>query len=701
MALAGRRFTMFDSTSRAGSTTALSLLLATVVAGCTGGGAAPEFDDPGKIIAQVGTQLSLTLIATDEDGDELDFAFASTIPDLQTRAQLTRSPSGAAIFRWTPQAADVGDWFVDFTASDGDNDTVLTVEIDVRSAIGGAGAPVFREPLGTGTTLDLEAATCLDVEIVIEDQDSTSVTLAQEEPIIEGAELTGSGLTGMWHWCPTMDQIDAADRYTLTLSADDATNAKTIKDYLIVLRKPDRPDCPGEPPVITHTPADETTINDLTIDATVTDDQGLKQAPLFYYSTTNPGSTPNLGTMTQLTMLNISGSTYAADVPNPVVAMSAGATATLYYVIVADDDDDATGDCDHSTRSVVYDATITNGGAGTTAICESCSNDLQCGGGGDLCVRVGAMADSYCLQACTSNAQCPSGYTCPTATVTSVNGATGRQCQPTTGSCEETATCTDDVWEDNDTRTQAGFQPYLTPDIYDLTSCPLGSSTTEDDEDYFEINLTADKNVLIEMTGATTTDLDLALQTSAGAVIQAETDLTSDATIQRCLAAGSYFIKVNAYGTSIAENDYLLSYEVGTSCAAACVDDANEPDDTFSAATEATYPAYDTDGQICSGDDDWYEVLLYDGEVATVTLDFVDANGDLDLHWHNATGTDLTPCSEASPGTCTAAQGQGSSDDEHYMFTGPATCTTGCTYFVRVHGWANAKNAYGLTIAVD
>jgi hypothetical protein len=61
---------------------------------------------------------------------------------------------------------------------------------------------------------------------------------------------------------------------------------------------------------------------DLTLDATITDDIGLKQPPLLYYSTTAPASPPDLATMTQTTMMLISGTmqsgVWAADVPNPV-----------------------------------------------------------------------------------------------------------------------------------------------------------------------------------------------------------------------------------------------------------------------------------------------------------------------------------------------------------------------------------------------
>jgi hypothetical protein len=79
-------------------------------------------------------------------------------------------------------------------------------------------------------------------------------------------------------------------------------------------------------------------------------------------------------------------------------------TKTLYYVIVADDNDDLMGNCDHSTVSQVYTMTVTAGGTSTAGICSTCSADTQCGTG-NLCVYMGSMADSYCLQGC--GAGCP------------------------------------------------------------------------------------------------------------------------------------------------------------------------------------------------------------------------------------------------------------------------------------------------------
>jgi hypothetical protein len=257
-------------------------------------------------------------------------------------------------------------------------------------------------------------------------------------------------------------------------------------------------------------------------------------------------------------------------------------------------------------------------------------------------------------------------------------------------------TCMDDFWEDNDTRAQAAGFP-LAADLYEFVSCPAPSSTFTDDEDFYEIVTTGNNDVAIELSGESSTDLDLALLNSTGGVIQSEVTTSSDHTIERCLTAGTYYIRVNAYnnlaGDPLTQNDYLLSYSTASvaSCAAACVDDSNENDDTLATARTTTYPTHTQTGRTICTDDDWYEVPLFNGEVMTVDLTFTHAMGDLDLTWHNSAGTDLS-----------GGQGQGSVDNEHYEFTAPATgCAAGCDYYVKVHGYNGAKNTYGITIAIE
>jgi hypothetical protein len=678
--------------------------LASAVA-CGPTGRAPELAGLRDQVAQVGTEVTINLDGTDPDGDRLSYGFhAAELADLDNHADLTQSPSGTGVFRWTPLSGDVGRHAIDFTASDGSHTTTVTINIDVRSAIGSATAPVFRQPLGSGTTIDLSQQACIDLDIAVDDADSPRVTISQDEPVIDGAELRPrDGRSATWHWCPTREQ-QAEPRRTLVLEADDGDNPKTVKNYLVVLRGGSGTGCPGTAPVITHTPHDVSSILDLTIDATITDDKGIKDAPLFYVSTTPPATPPDLSKMTQLTTTSISGDprsgVYEARVTNPVAQMPAGTKQTLYYVFVANDDDDTTGSCDHSTISPVYMMTVTSTGVASLPACAACSSDAQCGTGNE-CVRMGAMGASYCLQACGTG--CPAGYTCSTSEVPSVDGKMGLVCVPQSGSCEmSTTTCQDDTWEVNDTRSDASHNPVLAPDLYDLVSCPSTTSTTRANDDWFKIVTPSDQRVDLQIAGGSATDLDLHLYHSDGTVITASTSLDPDEEISRCLPAGTYYVKVNGYGS--ARNPYLLSYETrAESCNTTCVDDTREDDDTYSQARPTTYPSFSSTGNtICPDDDDWYTVPLYTGEVLTVDLAFTQSNDtqDLDLHLYK-NSLDLTPCDTTTPWTCTPEHGQGGVSNEHTSYTVPAGCDAGCDYYVVVRGYDHSSNTYGITIKIQ
>jgi hypothetical protein len=696
---------------------AVAALVATLAGACGPGGSGPALDPIADQLVGVGERLVLVLTATDPEGDDLTYSYSTDVPDIGSRASMSKRPDGAGVFQWDPAAADVGSWFFDFTASDGSSSDTITIQIEVKSTVGNT-APVFREPLGNGTTLDTATTACLDINIVIEDADSTTVVLAQEETVIAGAVLTQQGgLSGTWHWCPSQAQIAGEDQYQLTLSADDLLNPKTIKHYLIVLRKPPKPDCPGNPPGIVHSPADESTIVNLTVTATISDDLGLKGSPLFYYSLTPPASPPNLGTMTQLSMILLTGTTkngtWGADVPNPVAAMPAGSSANLYYVIVADDNDDAAGDCDHMTQAPStgsYSMTVTNpGGSGGAGLCASCTADVQCGGTEDLCVRLGTMSESFCLRACSVPGDCPVDFSCSTSSVMSVDGASARQCVPDSGSCSDPGgggACVDDTYEDNDSRLEASSNPVLAPGTYTtLVSCPEG--TFADDEDWFRIEVTGSgAEVDIDVAGSSVSDLDLGLYDSTGTLIKSSVTLSSLESVSECLDSGTYYIRVHAW--SPAENSYQLAYvRTAMSCGGggSCTDDSHENDDNLSQARYAEVfptPFEETGDKICAGDDDWYKIDVYTGETVEVDLTFSQASAaeDLDLHFHNSTGTDLTPCSETTPSTCSASQGQSADANEHYENMVATTGCAPCTYYVVVHGWDGAENTYAIRIGL-
>ncbi len=211
-----------------------------VLVGCVDAGGAPQLGTVEDQVAIVGQELRLELDGTDPDGDRLHYTFRAP-PELaiDDRAGITLTPAGSGVFRWTPVAADLGTHAFDFVVSDGSNESMTTINIDVVASVT---APIFRSPLGTGTTLDLGKKDCIDLDIVVEDDDTAEVTLTQEEPAIAGATLVQQGpARGSWHWCPTLAQ-QAESRHTLVLGASDG-ETKTIKNFLVILHETAAPAC--------------------------------------------------------------------------------------------------------------------------------------------------------------------------------------------------------------------------------------------------------------------------------------------------------------------------------------------------------------------------------------------------------------------------------------------------------------------------
>jgi len=344
--------------------------------------------------------------------------------------------------------------------------------------------------------------------------------------------------------------------------------------------------------------------------------------------------------------------------------------------------------------------TVTNpGGTGGLGVCDPCTADAQCGGKDDYCVALGSEGDAFCLTDCGTDDDCDAEFSCEP--IESVDGTVVKQCKPDTGMCDDRPDpeCEDDELEENDSRAQAAASPPLADGtIEGLVSCA-------EDEDWYEVVLTADNTLGALVDGGDASNLNLGLYDDDGNAIVVAEGASSLEVIEECLNAGTYYLRVYAFGAM--DNTYELLVETTAgSCGGACEDDSFEPDDSFGDATYAeVYPdSYTTmNRMICSGDDDWYEIALYTNETVEIDLGFTQtsADEDLDLHFHDDGGVDLTPCTEAMPQTCTEAQGQGVNSDEHYEFTVTEAGCAPCTYFVRVHGFDGAENEYDLTIALQ
>jgi hypothetical protein len=701
--------------------------LALLGVGC-GPTQAPIIEPLGDQTAVVGVELALTLRARDPRGGTVTFSFAAPdLPDLKSRpmpATLQSFADGVAIFRWTPMAGDSNARHpIDFRAASGRASSVETVQVTVKDSVGVG--PIFREPAGSGTTIDLDKEKCKDVPIVVQDDAATQVSIAEELPRIDGAQLMSTApFEALWHWCPTQAQAQASSVYQLRLSADDGQNPKVQKTppYLIVLRSSTKGNCPGDAPTVQHTPpGPQATVQDLVVKATISDDVGLKGPPLLYWSTTAPGSPPDVTKMTPVAMVAEPGgttmaATYDGTIPNPVAASPAGTVKTVYYLFVVRDNDDPTGGCDHTTQLPpsppgAFTIAVTNPGmqAGA-ALCAPCTHDVQCAGPSGACLTIGM--GSFCSRGCgDALAACPTGYTCSTGNTVSVDGAQARACLPASGLCGmvPNTLCTNDRLEANDSRTGIvnATSKDLPPGAYpDLIMCP--PSATVVDEDWYGITVAQDAKVSVNIDGPTgpdKSDIDLELVDGAGGLLAFSGSLTNTESVSYCVfgAAGKQvFAHVTTFDLMPKPAPYALNVTLAaTNCSCA---DALDPSNSAAQAVDLgrpLSPAAKTYSslRICTGEDDWFAVTLNAADKIVVDLTFTQTTAaqDLDVHFYAPDGTtDLTPCPPVT--SCMINNGQSSHSNEHFEWTIPAG--QGGKYFVVVRGYNGGANTYDFAAKV-
>jgi hypothetical protein len=418
----------------------LALATALAPSGC-GPDLTPQLAPIGTVQGYVGAELSFMLRATPQRaGDSVSFDYqAPEIKDLKQRRMhptLTAYGEDTAIFRWTPMVNDVGNWNFDFSAVVGSAAGHQNVSIGVSPAQGSAG-PVFREPSGTGTTIDPSMTQCFQFDIVTEDTDATRVAIGQADPPLPGAMMScdasrqDCSFQATFRYCPPQGQQEAA----VVLTADDGNHPVATKSYLLVVLGGSGGNCPGAAPQISHVPpGDQVTSEPIEIDALVSDDLGISGPPLVYWSLRQPSNPPNLAQMTLAEMELLGGDardgSYRTLLPNPVA--QSGGSAELYYVIVARDHDDPHGSCDHMTGVGPYAMRVTAGDGTLVAYCGFCVDDSQCGNN-NLCARPNGSNDAFCLADCEQGQICPTGTSCSLGPIVSVDGASRRQCLPWNG----------------------------------------------------------------------------------------------------------------------------------------------------------------------------------------------------------------------------------------------------------------------------
>ena len=592
--------------------------------------------------------------------------FATAPFDLPgARLTVTGTAASGGEVRWTPLASHVGSHTITVQLRDG-SDVFDETELQVTVEPSADSAPIFLRP-GAGGTFDLTADPVVAFDIEVRDDDSARVTIRENGELPDGAFIVElDDKRARFEWQPTPAQLAASERWTIPLAADDRDHPPTELDFVAVLRGAAKPGCPGDAPVVAITaPAEGGRVPNTggyRVVAEVTDDMGLRDPPLLFFSTAAPEdpANPDVTTFEQLVMMP-EGANWSARVPT--LGLGDGDEADLYVLVSATDNDDPSGaSCDHRTDSPLRAFTALGGGGAALDSCETCSSSTDCAGG--ICASAGS--GGRCVPGCSGDGVCTAG-SCG-ATV-SVEGSVLAGCGPVEDVCGG-GTCVDDGREDDDSLSQA--TAYGTP-VRDGQICT-------GDPDLFAITVRAGERVRVTLDGYRNAagDLDLQLLGSDGVILDSSASTDDGEEVEHCFATGgTAYAKVIGYGG--AENGYSLSATVTADAAMCCMDDRNEENDT--AATGASFSVTggsgSFDGTVCPSDPDWYRFSVSGPTRVVIDLLIGAASADLDLELRGPSGSLI-------------ASSRGVTDTE----TIDARVTTSGTYAVGVLGFLQDSSDY-------
>lgn len=613
--------------------------------------------------------LTIALAVKNDSGRDVRYRVADTmLPGFGSVTSISGSPARGE-FRWTPLSSHVGRHELVFEITSGSGELFDSERVIVEVLPSTDAAPVFLRP-GAGGTHDLTRDPCVRFDIEVRDDDSPSVEIHERSPLPEGATIRASGpKSADFEWCPTRDQIAASERWTVELVADDSEHAGVPHDYVAVLRTGPKVGCSGTAPTITIVSPLEgeriTSSSGYPVRIRVTDDLGLRDPPLLYWSTTAPDdrADPDVTAFDQVVFAADTEGAWLARIPS--LGLEEGADAEVYFLATATDNDDAGGTaCDHRTDSALVTFYAVGGASegGDLKSCEICTRSTDCASG--ICVSAGGGA--RCLSACGPTDACSTG-SCTDGITT--EGTTRRACGPVE-ICNPTMTCSADRYEPNDSiaaATTIAVNPGPPTSHSDLRIC-------SGDSDYFRIDGTFRDLITVTVDGFShaSGDLDLRLLSGAGTIVGSSAGLTDSESASYCLGdTGRIYAQVFGFGT--AQNEYDLRVE--RTPMACCSDDAGEPDDSRATARPPVGTSFD--GTICPGDDDFIAITVPGATRVEIDVIFDGGIGDIDVELQNSAGETILVSDEVG-------------DSERI----DTTVATAGTYYLRVYGFSSAANTY-------
>ena len=646
--------------------------------GCDDTNTAPELLPLGELLSPVNTPVSINIYARDQEEDTLQFSFTfDPLPRIFTEGELgqpTLTPLSAqqAIFQWVPSAGDVGIYSLTITVTDPDglsDQETLRLEI-YNEQLADQARIRFIEPMGAGQRLDLAETSCLEMRVAVSADGipDDDILIDLDDPAVEGAALVPAGLlTGKQRqllWCPSPEQQNTSDRYTLTLRARRSRSQEGLdtqwsegirKRFLIMLEDQDNPDqsnCVGRPPTIAHTPPRSFTgLADYPLEVTVNDDFGIKSPPLLalWVEQTPPPETLSdpRWSLSEWKRSEEQAGLWEITIPN--LNLAEEEQAMIYYGIIVTDNDDPQGArCDHTTESSIYALEVTGGSVGGgQGLCQACSLDDQCGSESDLCLAY--SEGGFCGRACDPmTAPCDAGYDC--MTFETPDGRVVAQCVPDTLSCLEL--CLPDRYDMTDLLSYDDA-PFLEVGLHpNLVIC-------EEPYDLYQLQIPSGSGLNVQLDfNAAELDLDLAVAlgtptdengnlnfTYESASADQPTERISLPCAQPNGGIERAWVLVVPYQATMSGGYQLSVTFPQGGCATPCLDD--ELENSTELITDGFYQGL----TLCAGDLDRYRFEVPAGWVISALIEFELEEGDLDLALFDDRNTPILSDRGARPGS--------------------------------------------------
>lgn len=334
----------------------------------------------------VDRQGLIRLIASAPPGESLSYdVYLDPPPPTVTegragRPRIVAMPDGA-VFTWTPGVADArGSRRVDYTltfrvTASGGGQASESVTLTVLDPGVDPVAPLrFVAPAAGGLVVDGPCAE-FDVEVRSESFAPEDIRLSahpgvgaacpEEAPdCLPTLRPPGPGTRKLLTWCPPAARLRESEAQSLRLLAE-AGGVMAIHDFLLLFDRPALA-CEGAPPVIGHRPPPATTGDMVFIEAEITDDVGLRDAPNIGYFTDppprgEPSAEDGVRRFRLVPLEPVGDDRWRVGVP---VEPPPDGSATLYYVIQARDDDGGADEaCDHETTAGVFTVRIDSAGS--------------------------------------------------------------------------------------------------------------------------------------------------------------------------------------------------------------------------------------------------------------------------------------------------------------------------------------------------